>query len=141
MKEGDIIEGGFWDGAEVISVYTRAQAIEDGVLADVTGVAREAGFTVPVALTAAVWALVEPTEREREEYLQDVQGRLWDVLWMAFLAARRGSGTETLFRVAFQMRGRPEYGGAGLKEIVLKLHSGPGDEGEHVITLMLPQED
>jgi hypothetical protein len=27
---------GFWEGAEVISVYTRAQAIEDGVLVDMT---------------------------------------------------------------------------------------------------------
>ncbi len=36
--------------APVISVYTRAQAIEDGVLVDVSETAREAGFRIPVAV-------------------------------------------------------------------------------------------
>ena len=39
----------------VISVYTRAQAIEDGILVDVSDTAREAGFKIPVAVTRAVW--------------------------------------------------------------------------------------
>ena len=39
-----------------IHVYTRAQAIADGVLVDVSDTARDAGFRVPVALTSAVWA-------------------------------------------------------------------------------------
>ena len=33
----------------VISVYTRAQAIEDGIIVDVSETAREAGFNIPVA--------------------------------------------------------------------------------------------
>ena len=36
---------------DVISRYTRAQAIEDGVLVDVSELAREAGFRFPVAMT------------------------------------------------------------------------------------------
>ena len=36
---------------EVISSYSRAQAIEDGVLVDVSSVAREAGINFPIALT------------------------------------------------------------------------------------------
>ena len=40
---------------EVISAYTRAQAIEDGILVDVSETAREAGIRYPVALTRAVW--------------------------------------------------------------------------------------
>jgi hypothetical protein len=39
-----------------IAVYSRQQAIEDGVLADVTETAREVGFRIPVTFTAAVWA-------------------------------------------------------------------------------------
>src|SRR5437763_10954804 len=35
--------------------YTRAQAIHDGVLIDVSATAKEAGFVMPVAVTAAVW--------------------------------------------------------------------------------------
>lgn len=41
--------------ADIISRYTRAEAIEDGELIDVTETAREAGFTVPVARTRAAW--------------------------------------------------------------------------------------
>lgn len=35
----------------VIHSYTRSQAIDDGVLVDVTATAQEAGFKVPTALT------------------------------------------------------------------------------------------
>ena len=41
---------------EVISVYTRAQALADGVLIDAGAMAAEAGFRFPVAITAAAWA-------------------------------------------------------------------------------------
>jgi len=37
--------------ADIISVYTRQQAIEDGSFIDVTGVAKKNGFTIPIALT------------------------------------------------------------------------------------------
>ena len=133
---------GFWDDAEVIHVYTRKQAVEDGVLVDVSEVAREAGFVVPVAVTAGVWALVEPSPGE-VEYGQDAQGRLWDVLTMARFAIRAKrdgeEGPELLFTVLFQMRRHGERTGIRNKE--LKLHSGPGDDGEHVITILLPHED
>jgi len=39
--------------AIVVSIYTRKQAISDGVLVDVTDMAKEAGIKYPVALTAA----------------------------------------------------------------------------------------
>jgi hypothetical protein len=35
---------GLWDDAKVISTYTRAQALEDGVLVDVSEMAKEAGI-------------------------------------------------------------------------------------------------
>ena len=38
-----------------ISAYTRAQAIDDGILVDVSDTAREAGFNIPVAVTRTVW--------------------------------------------------------------------------------------
>ena len=63
-----------------IHVYTRAEAVADEVLVDVTETAREAGFTVPVALTANVWADVQ---RLPKSGLQDARGRLWDLLWMS----------------------------------------------------------
>src|ERR1700694_4913366 len=39
----------------VIHSYSRAEALEDGALIDVTSTTREAGFLIPVALTRAVW--------------------------------------------------------------------------------------
>ena len=69
----------------VISTYTRAQAIEDGVLVDVGSTAQEAGFKWPVALTVGAWAdCVAWTEDDsRQQVYQDESGRLWDVLYSA----------------------------------------------------------
>ncbi len=78
-------EGGLFHPSDLISSYTRAQAIADGVLVDVTETAKEAGFRCPVALTRAAWAdCVAWSEADtRRQVPQDEAGRLWDVLWMA----------------------------------------------------------
>jgi hypothetical protein len=76
---------------DVISRYTREQAIEDGVLMDVSEAAREAGFRIPVALTRAAWA--EYVEVPEGVIAQDEAGRLWDVLWMARDAIGRFKAT------------------------------------------------
>ena len=70
---------------KVISTYTRAQAIEDGVLIDAGAMAGEAGFKWPVALTSAAWAdCVAWTEEDsRQQVYQDESGRWWDVLYSA----------------------------------------------------------
>ena len=55
-----------FENAPIIFQYSRAQAIEDGVLIDLTEWAKELGFKVPVACTAAVWnGYIVPTERTR----------------------------------------------------------------------------
>ena len=51
---------------DVISTYTRAQAIEDGVLIDAGNIAQEAGFQWPVAVTSAVWGRLRGLVRERQ---------------------------------------------------------------------------
>lgn len=120
--------------------YTRAQAIADGTLIDVTQTASEAGFRLPVALTSAAWhQAVEWTEADsRRQTLQDESGRLWDVLWMAYLAARRASGG---CRVQFQLHVVPRGGAARRpRRMALHMHIGAGDDGEPVITIMLPNE-
>lgn len=122
-----------------IHIYTRKQAIKDGCLVDVSTTAAEAGFRYPVVITRAAWAdCVEWTEEDshRQTY-QDEAGRLWDVLWMARLAARRGGE-----RMAFQLYRVPR-GGRGVRPrlTTLHMHIGPGDHGEPVITIMLTNED
>ena len=70
---------------EVISTYTRAQAIEDGMLIDVSATGQQAGFCWPVALTSATWEnCVAWTEEDTQKQIcQDVPGRRWDVLYSA----------------------------------------------------------
>jgi len=63
---------------EVISTYTRARALEDGVLVDVRAMAKEAGFRFPVAMTAAAWDdCVAWTDADSDRQVhQDQAGRL-----------------------------------------------------------------
>ena len=127
-----------FEDAPVIFSYTRAQAIEDGVLVDLTAWAKETGFRIPVACTSTVWhGYIVPPEGTKE-LGQSERGRGHDLLWMLYLAIRRCRNTEReqlLFNVIFlQARNRHE-------EVTLKAHCGPGDEGEVVLTITLPHED
>lgn len=127
----------FWEGAEIISSYSRAQAIEDGELVDVTETAREAGIRIPTALTRAVWAkYVEVPEGVK---CQDEKGRLWDILFMFAYAARKFDGSELLYKLSVRNDNEPDF--SAHHEVTLKAICGPGDTPEPVITIMLPDED
>ena len=126
----------------VVFTYTRSQALADGVLVDAGALAREAGFVLPVALTAAVWDdCVAWTEHSsRKQIQQDESGRLWDVLVMAVHAIRTQAGAATSQR--FWLHRVPRNGrSVQATPVQLKLAIGPGDDGEPVITILLPQED
>jgi hypothetical protein len=119
----------------VISSYTRAQAIEDGVLIDLTEWAKETGFRYPVACTNAVWNDYVAPNEDLRLLGQSERGRAHDLLWMLLCAIRRGSGDridfETLFLQSQHRRITARF----------KAVCGPGDDGEPVITIMLPNED
>lgn len=124
----------------VVHQYTRAQAIADGVLIDVSRTAAEAGFCFPVAMTAAAWAdCVAWNEADSEcQTHQDQSARLWDVVWMASRAARQAQGIE---RVPFRLYRIPRDGRSiGARLTTLHLHIGPGDDGRPVITILMPDE-
>ena len=127
---------------EVIYSYTRAQAIEDGVLIDAGEMAKEAGFHWPVALTVAAWSdcvAWSDADNQRQAY-QDQSGRLWDVLFMAWCAIRSKKNADP--QMLFDLHRIPRNGRATESQrLTLKLILGPGDDGEPVITIMLPQED
>lgn len=127
---------------EVIYAYTRKQAIEDGVLIDVTEMAREAGFRWPVGVTAAVWAdcVAWSEEDNGRQVYQDESGRLWDLLFVASYAvqtARQDDGS-----LKYDIWRVPRDGRSTDSQLVsVKLVAGPGDDGEPVITIMQLQED
>jgi hypothetical protein len=118
---------------EPISIYTRAQALEDGTLIDISPLAKEAGFVYPIAITQAAWAeWIVPPEGATD---QDEKGRLWDLLSVLRWEIKKGvKGDRVDFRVLFDQ---------GNKKVYDEFYSlfGPGDEGEPVITIMLPGED
>lgn len=122
---------------DVVYRYTRKQAIEDGVLVDVSEMAKEAGFKVPVAVTAKVWHDYITPPSGTEDYGQSIDGRLWDTLMMLNFAIRKNLNTsEIYYKLHFQME--PEK---KTELVELKVLCHPGDEMEPVITIMLPNED
>ena len=132
-----------------IHTYTRAQAIEDGVLVDVSEAARDAGILWPVAATAAVWAdcvaWSDADEQRKRDYTgQSESGRLWDLCWMLSLsmqsAARRGLDARK--PLSFELARVPREGrGVRPRAVRLLFIVGPGDAGEPVITILQPNED
>lgn len=122
----------------LIYSYSRAQAIEDGVLIDVSETAREAGIRFPVAMTAEAWAATVTWTRSRETALQDESGRLWDVVWMLRMNLGRARGDTLLYTVLVV----PNTGrGHKARPVKLKAVCGPGDDMAPIITVMLPEED
>jgi len=121
----------------VIFSYSRQQALSDGVLVDVSDLASEAGFRVPVAVTEAVYKNYLDPSPELVREGQSLSGRAWDVLQVLLFAAAVHPDYDTiLFKVLFILTP-----GCPPEPVSLKASCGPGDEGEPVLTILLPLED
>ncbi len=135
MREGDIIKIGD-EEVEVISVYSRAQTIEDGILVDVStlkpDLVANAGIRHPVAMTSTVWQRYVEVPEGVE--CQDLIGRLWDILWMFRCAAKHFTGSTLLFDLYVR------NDNAAPRKVTLKAVCGPGDDLAPVITIMRPEE-
>jgi hypothetical protein len=81
-----------------------------------------------MACTATVWSIIE---QALETEGQDLNGIVHDLSTLAKLSIREGRAVGQVFFTVII---------AGTKHS-LKLHIGPGDRAEPVLTLMLPQED
>lgn len=136
MNEQEQTVASPWEGVEVIHSYSRAEAIEDGVLVDLTGWAWEAGFRIPVAVTRGVWEILKPS-KELEAEGEDEVGRAWDMFTILLHTIRSSSKTDMVeFSPLFTrtLGHKPE-------SVAMIAKCGPGDSGEPVITIMLPGED
>lgn len=131
------------DGGELVHAYTRADALADGVLVDVADAASHSGmlggFTVPVAVTAGLWAAIEAIPASLVG-VADVRGRLHDVLWLANLACRRvGRASFASFAVRTFAVHLP-YRGTRKRVQTLRVEIGPDDHGAPCITIGFPEE-
>ncbi len=134
----------FW--GEPISVYTRRQAIEDGVLVQLSGpgyegdaaipaLVAEAGIKFPVAMTVSAFTTLCVPSKKAEERGESLIGRLWDVLFVFREYAKRISGGRLTYKIVCT-----DSDGKAKTHEILAVCS-PGDDAEPVITLMFPWED
>lgn len=118
-----------WD---IIYSYTRKQAIEDGVLIDVSTFAQEeVGFKVPVAISSALYNGYIKYDLPG----QSINGRLWDVLCILHLKAKGCDKDIIFYEIVFQMTEDKQ------ETVKIKAVIGPGDDPSSVLTIMLATED
>ena len=114
---------------DVIYTFTRAQAIEDGVLVDLSRQPVMRTFwTHPVACTSTVWSEIESAVNDGA----DLDGVLHDICWLAkcSISQNRSQGTDQI-HFTVSLNGQDQS---------LKLHIGPGDTAAPVLTLMFANE-
>lgn len=121
----------------VISSYTRQQAIEDGLLVDLTAIAPDVcaqHYKYPIACSTSAWTIIDKAVKNKR-WMNDIKGVIHDMLWMSKAMAMRipKSEQETLFEVIIR--------GAGRRSTYqFIIHCGPGDNAEPVLTITTPED-
>ena len=121
----------------VMYAYTRAQAVADGVQVEVTKTAQEAGISLPVFLTRAVWDAYIAVPPDVTG--QDEAGRLWDIVWMLRFAIARSHGHSDRCPVALYVRN--DNRAAKLVKLIAQCGPLDMDKPQPAITVMMPDED
>lgn len=123
---------------DVIYSYTRAQAIEDGVLVEVTGelakIARQ-HYKYPFAMTAEVHSIIQQAV-DNPKTCNDYNGVWADIIWMSRCnVLNRPNNRTILFSVLIT--------GTDKEDDVykFKLVCVPSDDASPCMTLMLPEQD
>jgi hypothetical protein len=119
---------------EIISCYTRADAIRDGELVEVTPLAAEklsvfGGFPVPVALTRALFLIASDFDFFSGE---DVKARIRTILSSALISFRLTKHSQSAF-VTFPVLLTDSQRSVVAHDLVL--HCGPGDDATPVVTI------
>jgi len=135
---------------KIISSYTRAEAIADGFqVAIPPEITKEAGIIFPVFFTRGVYDKYVKVPKGMNH--QDEQGRLWDILFMFALQARKTDSEELNFQFCCQLPNAGDWtkyekvceGNRLLRDVTLRAVIGPLDldDPNPAITIMFPDED
>ena len=122
---------------DVIYSYTRSQALEDGVLIDITEFAKEAGFRFPTAVSANLYYNILTPTSSLVSQGQSFESRVWDLLNILHATIKSNPNTSRLtFSPPFIMT-------HGMKPSPIEIVStiDPGDHLDPVITIFLPEDD
>ena len=111
------------DDMKIISVYTRKQAIEDGVLIDISQHAKGL-FKAPVAITDTAFQMLVDKFSDFNGF--DAQIVFERVMKNLFFVAQFSNSPQVFFDVG---------------DFKFKSIASGGDKGELVLTIMLPDED
>jgi hypothetical protein len=124
------------DSIQLIHSYTRKQALEDGILIDVTDIGLFAGFKVPVAITALVHGITSIHEIPGDG--RPLRWFLHKLLLIAQLHAsyeRNRNSREFNYDVPFMDENQE-------RQIEhFKCVLGPDDDGFPCVTVMMTWED
>ncbi|MDK2915466.1 MAG: hypothetical protein PWR25_23 [Euryarchaeota archaeon] len=110
---------------------TRQDAIDDGDLIEITRMGRDLGITYPLAVSARAAQSMVPFPNIPQETVTE---NLWDTLHAFRAKALTTTEEEFEFQVSLYQNGL-------VPTLTFKAAVSPGDDGEPVITIMLPDEN
>jgi hypothetical protein len=139
---------------EVIDTYSTKQAVEDGFLVRVDQkISKEAGIKYPVYLTRAVWDKYVELPKGFEN-VQDLDGRLWDILFMFMFAARACPQATLMYKLNVVLADKGDWepnekldpdldGNRSMRLVTLKavIQAQDFDDPSPAIFIMKPSED
>ena len=105
--DGEYRVKGLFEDAPVISVYSRKQALSDGVQLDISKIGNEAQASsgikrFPVFMTQSVKSVIDQAVSSKR-HCNDYEGVLWDILWMGFLAVRKQKAGESINKLNYSV--------------------------------------
>jgi excisionase family DNA binding protein len=109
----------------------RQDAIDDGDLIEITRMGRDMGITLPLAVSARATQSMVPFTNIPQETVTE---NLWDTLHAFRDKALTTTEKEFEFQVSLYQNGL-------VPTLTFKATVSPGDDGEPVITIMMPDED
>ena len=117
---------------DLISSYSREQAVADGVLVDLLALTSPGVCKRPTYCTSSVWEIVDKAVKN-PRWLNDLNGVVHDLNWMALNYNRHGIQQTWLFQVIIK--------GAGRKSKFTFRATLDVCHPDSAITYMLPSED
>jgi excisionase family DNA binding protein len=110
---------------------TRRDAIDDGDLIEITRMGRDMGIVYPLAVSARAAQSMVPFPNIPQDVVTE---NLWDTLHAFKQMAQMTTDPEFEFQVSLYQNGL-------VPTLTFKATVSPGDDGEPVITIMMPDED